>query len=53
MIALSKTEHRNFNWPKKLPEEARAYNELITSWHGIVSASHETGHRGEQHDIFS
>lgn len=38
---------------KKWAEEARAYNELITSWHGIVSASHETGHRGEQHDIFS
>jgi|WetSurSiteA1Bulk_404760.scaffolds.fasta_scaffold00140_5 putative DNA methylase len=33
---------------KKWAEEARAYNELITSWHGIVSASHETGHRGEQ-----
>lgn len=33
---------------KKWAEEARAYNELITSWHGIVSASHEIGHRGEQ-----
>ncbi len=29
---------------KKLPEDARAYNELITAWHGIEAASHDTGH---------
>ena len=29
---------------KKLPEEARAYNELITAWHAIEAASHDTGH---------
>ena len=29
-------------------EEARGYNELITSWLGIESASHETGHFGSQ-----
>ncbi len=33
---------------KKWADEARAYNELITSWHAIVAASHETGHSGEQ-----
>ncbi|WP_431065693.1 DUF1156 domain-containing protein [Methylotuvimicrobium sp.] len=33
---------------KKWAEEARAYNELITSWHGIVGASHDAGHRGTQ-----
>jgi putative DNA methylase len=33
---------------KKWAEEARAYNELIGSWHAIVAASHETGHSGEQ-----
>lgn len=33
---------------KKWADEARAYNELIGSWHAIVAASHETGHRGEQ-----
>ena len=33
---------------KKWADDARYYNELITSWHGIVTASHETGHRGEQ-----
>lgn len=33
---------------KKWADDARAYNELITAWHAIVSASHETGHRGEQ-----
>jgi putative DNA methylase len=34
---------------KKWAEEARAYNELIGSWHAIVSASHEVGekHYGE------
>jgi putative DNA methylase len=29
-------------------EEARAYNELITSWLGIEAASHEAGHLGSQ-----
>ncbi|WP_462174545.1 DUF1156 domain-containing protein [Pseudoalteromonas gelatinilytica] len=29
-------------------EEARAYNELIGSWHSIVAASHEIGHKDEQ-----
>jgi len=29
---------------KRLPEEARAYNELITAWHGIEAASHDAGH---------
>lgn len=33
---------------KKWAEEARAYNELIGSWHVIVSASHEVGHSGTQ-----
>lgn len=30
---------------KKWAEEARAYNELIGSWHAIVSASHQAGVR--------
>jgi len=29
---------------KKWADDARAYNELITAWHAIVTASHETGH---------
>lgn len=29
-------------------EEARAYNELIISWHAIAEASHEVGRTGEQ-----
>lgn len=29
-------------------EDARAYNELITSWMGIEAASHEKGHFGSQ-----
>ena len=29
-------------------DEARGYNELITSWLGIEAASHETGHLGSQ-----
>jgi putative DNA methylase len=37
---------------KKWAEEARAYNELITSWHGIMSASHEVGHAGTQQELF-
>ena len=36
---------------KKWAEEARAYNELIGSWHIIVSASREVGHTGEQHGL--
>jgi len=33
---------------KNWAEDARAYNELISSWHAIVAASHEAGHREEQ-----
>lgn len=33
---------------KKWAEEARAYNELIASWHAIVAASHDIGHVGTQ-----
>jgi putative DNA methylase len=33
---------------KKWAEEARAYNELITSWGGIVTASQEQGHARTQ-----
>lgn len=29
---------------KRLPEEARAYNELITAWHAIEAASQDAGH---------
>jgi len=29
-------------------DEARSYNELITSWTGIEAASHEKGHLGSQ-----
>ncbi|MCP5175209.1 MAG: DUF1156 domain-containing protein [Moraxellaceae bacterium] len=36
---------------KKWAEEARAYNELIGSWHAIVSSSFEVGHRSEQVEI--
>lgn len=36
---------------KKWAEEARAYNELIGSWHAIVAASHVVGHAGEQHGL--
>ena len=36
---------------KKLPEEARAYNELITAWHAIEEASHDMGHVNEQPDL--
>lgn len=32
-------------------EDARAYNELITSWAGIEIASHEKGHYGSQMSI--
>lgn len=30
---------------KKWAEEARSYNELIGSWHAVVSASHDVGER--------
>lgn len=33
---------------KSWADEARAYNELITSWSGIEAASHEKGHFGSQ-----
>ncbi|MDY0262715.1 DUF1156 domain-containing protein [Syntrophotalea acetylenica] len=33
---------------KKWAEEARAYNELITSWHAIVTASQGAGEKGSQ-----
>ena len=36
---------------KKLPEEARAYNELITAWHAIEAASHESGHVNAQPEL--
>jgi len=32
-------------------EEARAYNEVISAWHAIVAASHDTGHIGEQRGL--
>jgi putative DNA methylase len=32
-------------------DDARAYNELITSWTGIEVASHEKGHYGSQMSI--
>jgi putative DNA methylase len=32
-------------------EDARAYNELITSWNAIESASHTVGHVGKQTEI--
>jgi len=33
---------------KKRAEDARAYNELIGAWNGIVAASHDVGHTGTQ-----
>jgi putative DNA methylase len=33
---------------KRWADDARAYNELITSWSGIEEASHEKGHLGSQ-----
>ena len=33
---------------KKWADDARAYNELIGSWHAIVTASHDTGIKDEQ-----
>jgi len=34
-------------------EDARSYNELITAWSNIESASHEIGHVGSQPDLFA
>lgn len=36
---------------KKWAEEARAYNELIGSWHAIMSASLDVGHKGTQPEL--
>jgi len=36
---------------KKWADDARAYNELITSWHAIVAASHDVGHIGSQPEL--
>lgn len=36
---------------KKWTDEARAYNELIGSWHAIVTASHEVGHTRTQPEL--
>ena len=36
---------------KKWAEDARAYNELIGSWHSIVTASHDVGHKGSQSEL--
>jgi putative DNA methylase len=36
---------------KKWADDARAYNELIGSWHSIVTASHEVGHKGTQTEL--
>ncbi len=36
---------------KKWANDARAYNELIGSWHAIVAASHEVGHKGSQIEL--
>lgn len=38
---------------KKWADEARAYNELIGSWHAIVSASHDVGesHYGQTQEL--
>jgi putative DNA methylase len=37
---------------KNWAEEARAYNELITSWHHIVSAADDAGYAGSQVDLY-
>jgi putative DNA methylase len=36
---------------KKWADDARAYNELIGAWHGIVEASHESGRLGAQGEL--
>lgn len=35
----------------KWAEEARAYNELVTSWPAIIDQSHKIGHRGTQLEL--
>ena len=40
-----------FSERKSWAEEARAYNELITAWHAIVTASHDAGHVGLQAEL--
>ena len=37
---------------KSWVEEARAYNLLIGSWHGVVEQSHAAGRTGSQADLF-
>lgn len=36
---------------KKWAEDARAYNELVTTWHAIVAASQQHGQRGAQAEL--
>ena len=36
---------------KKWAEDARAYNELMSAWPGIITASHEVGHKGTQPEL--
>jgi putative DNA methylase len=36
---------------KKWAEDARAYNELMSAWTGIITASHEVGHKGTQPEL--
>jgi putative DNA methylase len=36
---------------KKWADDARAYNELIGAWHGIVEASHASGQLGAQGEL--
>lgn len=36
---------------KKWAEDARAYNELVGSWHAIVAASYDVGHKGSQTEL--
>ena len=37
---------------KRWAEDARAYNELVTAWHSIVAASHESGQANEQMALY-
>jgi len=36
---------------KNWADDARAYNELITAWHAIVTASHDQGHVDSQSEL--
>ena len=36
---------------RKWSEDAGRYNDLVTSWHAIVEASHHVGHEGQQVDL--